>query len=1075
MKSRSVLAIIASAAILISAFSAQAFVGDETAGRSHPLDRSIYRLVPASGSLPEEWQSFLARYEVRWSLRWNDKTDLPHRALISGLNLAPRPDHSNIVELCRTFVDENHRLFGIRSADLEVLRSTLAGKWYIIFQQTYMSIPVYGGRVHFRVAESGNLLMFGSECFPDVNVDLAPAVDSRAAELTARRSVDYASGVDEVVETKLLIYPEGTESGFDFHLAWSVRIRTMDPPGNWLIFVDAHTNLVIHSENQIRFDDVYGSVTGFMLPEYYDETPVEAPYAHETVTVPGISSIDTDVSGYYSIAVGPAGTYPIESRLSGPYVRVVNDDGPEALHSDSASTTAPHDWAWTAPADGLIDEINVYYHVIHVHDWIKGPPFNFNGMDYQMIAEVRYGSNYDNAFYDGRDIHFGEGSNAPGGFRNLALFSDVIYHEYTHGIIDHIYTFGAGEEFGAMHEGFSDYMACTQNDDPFIGEGGLVFDGGYLRTQQNNRRYPEDFIGQVHNDGLIIGGAVWDLRTYEGPTLTDSLWIFALYGEALTFEDYLTEVLIADDDNGNLADGTPHACSIYRAFDNHGIGPGVATVDHTPLRDTEDTLNPYPVTATVTPNMPINDTIWLYYAVEPDSVFTQVAMDSTGTPDEYEGLIPPQSGGSTIHYYLSILCMTSPASAPDDSVYTFYVGADTVSPSIVHTPLEDIPISGWPSTVFAEVTDNLALESVTLEYRRNGLDETPLLMQRIGSTNTYAVDFVSASDTADVFSYRIVAVDSSSASNTTYEPLDESYHDFQVCMGFFDDMENGQGDWTHQFGSFGYVDQWHMSQSRKHNPLDQWSWKCGDVGGGDYANRNHSLLVTPDVEVVSGSVLRFWHWMEAESLNDNQAWDGGFVEVSTDGGSNWNHITPVGGYKFTIVDNPVSPYPEGTPCFSGSFGWRQEEFDISATSGLLQFRFNFGTDGYVVREGWYIDDASVYYCTEPGVNESMHYMRIPVVYGMSEPYPNPFSQGSSIRLELPAKSHVQLRVYNMAGQLVATLADGLMGPGYESVDWDGTDADERAVPNGVYFVDLRCSRQGEKTFARTSKTILLRK
>jgi hypothetical protein len=306
--------------------------------------------------------------------------------------------------------------------------------------------------------------------------------------------------------------------------------------------------------------------------------------------------------------------------------------------------------------------------------------------------------------------------------------------------------------------------------------------------------------------------------------------------------------------------------------------------------------------------------------------------------------------------------------------------------------------------------------------------------------------------------------------------VDQSYHEFQVCAGFFDDMENGQGSWTHQSGTFGYEDEWHMSQEMNYNPLDQWSWKCGDAGGGNYANRNHSILVTPEVPLYSGSVLKFWHWMEAESSDAVEAWDGGLVEVSTDGGSNWTQITPDGGYKFTIVDNPASPFQAGTPCFSGYFDWRQEEFDLSSYAGyMVNFRFNFGTDGYVTREGWYIDDVCVYYCLEPGVEESDNYRRVPVVYGMTSPYPNPSSRASSVRLMIPARSLVQLRVYNSAGQLVTTLADGVENPGYKVLQWDGTDAQERDVPSGIYFFDLRCSREGRDTFAKTSKTILLKK
>jgi hypothetical protein len=1068
--------LVLSLVLFVISTAAYAFKEDGSSAPTSSPERQSYSQLGPSSALPEKWQTFISKHDVSWSLTWDDYRDIPHRALFSGLVLPGSIDESNVAQACLSFVAENEALFGVRADELETARSLFRGKWYLLFQQTYGGVPVYGGRVHFRVARSGEVLMFGSECYPGISLNVTPSVPEEAAIRTAETSVDFSASEDELLEVKLVVYPGGPEENNGNHLTWLVRMRTKSSPGNWFVFVDAHSNEIVYSENQIRFDDIYGTVTGFMLPEYYDETPVEMPYAHETVTVPGYGSNNSDPAGYYLVTVGPAGDYPVQSMLSGPYVEVINNDGAEALHSDTASTSFPHDWAWTAPGDGLPDEINVYYHVVHVHDWIKGPPFNFSGMDYQMIAEVRYGVNYDNAFYDGRDIHFGEGSNMPGGFRNLALFSDVIYHEYTHGIIDHIYTFGSGDEFGAMHEGFADYMACTQNEDPDVGDGGLVYNGGALRSLKNNRRYPEDFIGEVHNDGLIIGGSMWDLRTYEGATLTDSLWVFALYGEALTFADYLTEVLIADDDNGNLGDGTPHACSIYLAFGNHGIGPGVATIDHTPLRDTEDTLNPYPVVAIITPNLPLNDTIWLSYAVEPDTIFTQVPMDSTGNPDEYEGLIPAQSEGSTIHYYLSVLCMTLPAHAPLESLYTFHVGADTISPSIDHLPLADMPIAGWPATVFSEVTDNIALESVTLEYRRNGMDETPLAMPRIPGTDAYAVKFASAADTGDIFEYRIIAVDSSSASNTAYEPSDMSYHSFQVCFGFFDDMESGQGDWTHAAGGpFGYVDQWHLSQYRNYDPLELWSWKCGGTDSADYANRNHSLLVTPDIDIAAGSVMSFWHWMEAETLDDAEAWDGGLVEISTDGGSNWTQIVPDDGYKFTIVDNPGSPFAAGTPCFSGSFDWRRETFDISSYSGYVQFRFNFGSDGYVVREGWYVDEASVYFCPEPGAMETSRSRRIPLFYRMSEPSPNPFSRSSSLRLELPAKSHVELKVYNAAGQLVRTLVNGTEEPGYTLVNWDGRDDSQREVPNGMYFCRLVCSREGRVFFDKASKVVLLRK
>ncbi len=173
-----------------------------------------------------------------------------------------------------------------------------------------------------------------------------------------------------------------------------------------------------------------------------------------------------------------------------------------------------------------------------------------------------------------------------------------------------------------------------------------------------------------------------------------------------------------------------------------------------------------------------------------------------------------------------------------------------------------------------------------------------------------------------------------------------------------DDMESGENGWTHAAVTPGYLDEWHLSQQRNHTPGGDTSWKCGDTGFGDYEDLVDAGLVTHCLDLRPGSTLRFWHWIDAEIETATEAWDGGIVEISSDGES-FDQITPEGGYPYTIVDNPASPFEPGTPCFSGSHDWRQESFDLSAYAGEAYVRFRFGTDGYVTEEGWYIDDLTL--------------------------------------------------------------------------------------------------------------------
>ncbi len=69
---------------------------------------------------------------------------------------------------------------------------------------------------------------------------------------------------------------------------------------------------------------------------------------------------------------------------------------------------------------------------------------------------------------------------------------------------------------------------------------------------------------------------------------------------------------------------------------------------------------------------------------------------------------------------------------------------------------------------------------------------------------------------------------------------------------------------------------------------------------------------------------------------------------------------------------------------------------------------------------------------------------------------NPFSSRTSVAYALPRAADVTLKVYDPQGRLVRTLVDARQdGPRWYTVEWDGTDDQARAVPNGIYFYRLQ--------------------
>jgi hypothetical protein len=85
-------------------------------------------------------------------------------------------------------------------------------------------------------------------------------------------------------------------------------------------------------------------------------------------------------------------------------------------------------------------------------------------------------------------------------------------------------------------------------------------------------------------------------------------------------------------------------------------------------------------------------------------------------------------------------------------------------------------------------------------------------------------------------------------------------------------------------------------------------------------------------------------------------------------------------------------------------------------------------------------------------------------------YPNPFNPGTMIRYSLQEPARVKIRIYDVAGRLVRTLAlDSPTDAGLNEVSWNGRNDLGRDVPSGLYFVRIHASRE-----VGTGKMLLIR-
>ncbi|MFQ6618417.1 MAG: FlgD immunoglobulin-like domain containing protein, partial [Fidelibacterota bacterium] len=90
-------------------------------------------------------------------------------------------------------------------------------------------------------------------------------------------------------------------------------------------------------------------------------------------------------------------------------------------------------------------------------------------------------------------------------------------------------------------------------------------------------------------------------------------------------------------------------------------------------------------------------------------------------------------------------------------------------------------------------------------------------------------------------------------------------------------------------------------------------------------------------------------------------------------------------------------------------------------------------------------------------------------YKLNQNYPNPFNSKTLIQFYLPEEVHVTLKIYNLLGKEIKTLANGSLHVGVHQIVWDGTDQKGRSMGSGLYFYWLNTA-----SFQQVKKMILIR-
>lgn len=572
---------------------------------------------PTDTDRDARFKKFTAQYGDEWRVEWNDKTDTPHRIIGGNITLEKEITSENVEELTREFISEIKYLLLAEDSALALAEADYDdpmreedefGTWYVFYGQHYEGVPVYGGSVRI-IIKNQRIVTIGSDYYPDISID--PTTNITKEE--AMEIVNHYLGLKEPLGARavtLIVFPDERSEKVQYYLTWKVEMPPIEdytveelmvdgkiiiiekPLKAWVFFVDAHTGKIVYLYDAIRYDTISGHVTGMVYETTPDQSQVEVPIAHQDVSIlkddrTPIETVTTNELGDYTSTIPLTGNVLIEAHLTGPYIEVYNEENPDpdATHTAGPfSVPATHDWNWANDDFDLSPndvETNVFYHANFIHDWfMRGAPFNIEPTPLPtnpVKAYVRIREDC-NAFARPGAGVIGFYSGDLDSCLDFGLGADIIYHEYTH-LVNHEVYAGVSFEYsgftGAMDEGWADYFGSSITNDPWHGE--VIYGGRNLDTGEyhgsvpvdNNRRFPRDWVGEVHWDGLIFGGALWDTRKALidkglGADYTDDLAMRAMKHTPQTFSEYLDAMLIED--------GGYHKCTICQAFyDNHGI------------------------------------------------------------------------------------------------------------------------------------------------------------------------------------------------------------------------------------------------------------------------------------------------------------------------------------------------------------------------------------------------------------------------------------------------------------------------------------------------------------------------
>jgi Zn-dependent metalloprotease len=405
----------------------------------------------------------------------------------------------------REFLRTHGGRFGVQAVgDLELVRSVESpmGTHYT-FQQVHRGVAVDGAEVKVHFNRAGEVVGLNNDSVPaPALASVKPALAAEQARSAARAALGVSEAAARADGSAALVV---SGQGGAPRLAWKVVEPTEDGP-TWELLVDANSGELLANP---RDTNRYVTGTGRVF------VGSNAVVATRDITLRDTSTI-------------PSTAYRTESLLS------LNGNGfLDGQYASSSSTkkrvsSATNTFTYSRGQAGFTETM-AYFHIDSSERYVQSLGFT-NVNNRQQVFSAN-GTTQDNSWYtpNTKIITYGTGG------VDDAEDAEVILHELGHSIQDNqVPGFGSGAESGAMGEGFGDYWGASLStatsggfQDACVADWDAVSYSSAnppcLRRLDTTKHYPESVKGEVHADGEIWSGALWNIRGSLGGARADTL------------------------------------------------------------------------------------------------------------------------------------------------------------------------------------------------------------------------------------------------------------------------------------------------------------------------------------------------------------------------------------------------------------------------------------------------------------------------------------------------------------------------------------------------------------------------